>query len=84
MPPKKKTTPVKPPERSSMLVVEREDLYFRTSNLKELVKGFVKKGDLDYLKGELMNELTGELDKRMEGIVKTLGLFNLKESMEKL
>ena len=28
-----------------------------------------------------MNDLTEELDKRMEGIVKTLDLFNLKESM---
>jgi hypothetical protein len=44
-----------------------------------LVKGFVKKGDLDDLKEELINELTEELDKRMEGTVKTLDLFNLKE-----
>jgi hypothetical protein len=31
--------------------------------LVELVKGFVKKGDLHDLKEELMNELTEELDK---------------------
>ena len=77
MAPKKNATPVKPPEGSSMPVVESEDLLFRTSKLEELVKGFLKKGDLDDLKGELMDEL----EKRMEGIVKTLGSFKLKESM---
>ena len=48
------------------------------SKLEELVKGFLKKGDLDDLKGELMNEL----EKRMEGTMKILDLFKLKESME--
>ena len=57
MPPKKNVTPIKPPKGSSMTVVESEDLSFQTSKLQELVKGFVKKGDLDDLKGELMNEL---------------------------
>ena len=61
-----------------MLVAESEDLSFRTSKLEELVKRFLKKGDLDDLKGELMNEL----EKRMEGIVKKLDLFKLKEIME--
>ena len=55
-----------------MPVAESEDLSFRMSKLEELVKGFVKKGDLDDLKGELMHELIEELDKIMEGIVKTL------------
>ena len=66
-----------------MPVAKSEDLSFRTSKLEELVKGFVKKGDLDDLKGELMNELTRELEKRMEGTVKTLDIFKLKESMDK-
>ena len=48
------------------------------SKLEELVKGFLKKGDLDDLKEELMNEL----EKRMEGKMKTLDVFKLKESME--
>ena len=61
-----------------MPVAESEDLYFWMSKLEELVEGFLKEGDLDDLKGELMNEL----EKRMEGIVKTLYLFKLKESME--
>ena len=61
-----------------MPVAQSEDLYFQTSKLGELVKGFVKKGDLDYLKGELMNEL----EKRMEGTSKILDLFKLKESMQ--
>ena len=43
-----------------------------------MVKGFLKKGDLDDLKGKLMNEL----EKRMEGTMKILDLFKLKESME--
>ena len=78
MPSKTNTTLVKPPDGSSMPIEESEDLSFWMSKLEELVKGFLKKGDLDYLKGELMNEL----EKRMEGIVKTLDLFKLKESME--
>jgi hypothetical protein len=82
MPLKKNATPVKPLEGSSMLVAKSEDLSFRTSKLEELVKGFVKRGDLDDLNGELMNELTKELDKRMEGTVKTHDIFKLKESME--
>ena len=51
MPPKKNATPVKPLEGSSMQVAESEDLSFQTSKLEELVKGFVKKGNLDDLKG---------------------------------
>lgn len=60
-----------------MSIAESEDLSFRMSKLEEFVKGFLKKGDLDDLKGELMNEL----EKRMEGIVKTLDLFKLKKIM---
>ena len=59
-----------------MMVAESEDLSFRTSKFEELDKGFVKKGGLDYLKGEL--------EKRMEGIVKTLVILKLKESMDKI
>ena len=55
MAPKKNATLVKPPKGSSMPVAESEDLSFRMSKLEELVKGFVKKGDLHHLKGELMN-----------------------------
>ena len=83
MPSKKNATPVKPLEGSSMPVAESVDLSFQTSKLEELVKGFVKKGDLDYLKRELMNELIEGLDKRMEGTMKTLDIFKLKESMDK-
>ena len=56
MPLKKNATPVNPPEGSSMPVAESEDLSFWISKLEELVKGFSKKGVLDDLKGELMNE----------------------------
>ena len=56
----KNATPDKPAEGSSMPVAESEDLSFRTSKLEELVKGFLKKGDLDDLKGELMKELKKE------------------------
>ena len=51
MPPKKNATPAKPTEVSSIPIAESEDLSFRTSKLEELVKGFLKKGDLDDLKG---------------------------------
>ena len=77
----KNATPVKPLEGSSMTIEESEELYFWMSKLEENVKGFVKKCDLDDLKGELMNDFTEELDKRMERTVKTKDLFNLKESM---
>ena len=78
MPLKKNDTLVKPLEGSYMPVKESEDLSFRMSKLEELVKGFLKKGDLDDLKGELMNEL----EKRMEGTVKILDLFKLKGNMK--
>jgi methionyl-tRNA synthetase len=54
MPPKKNATPIKPLEGSSMLVAKSESLYFRMSKLEELVKGFVKKSDLDDFKAEFM------------------------------
>ena len=63
-----------------MSVAKSEDLSFWTSKLEELVKGFLKKGDLNDLKGELMNEL----EKGMEGIVKTQDLFKLKEIIEQI
>jgi hypothetical protein len=55
MPLKTNATPVKPPKGSSMPVAESKDLSFQMSKLEEL-----KKGDLDDLKGELMNELKKE------------------------
>ena len=41
-----------------------------------------KKGWFGDLKGELMNELIEELDKRIEQTMKTLDIFKLNESME--
>lgn len=62
-----------PLDDSFMTHEESDDLYFRMSKLEELVKGF--KVDLDYLEGEL--------EKRMEGSMRTFDLVNLDERLEK-
>ena len=42
MPPKKNATPMKPPEGSTMIHEESEDMSFRVSQLEENFKGMVK------------------------------------------
>ena len=62
MTPKKNATISKQPEDSSMAYEESEDMYFWLSRVENLVNGFVSKGDLE---------------KRMQGSMKTLDLVNL-------
>ena len=61
-----------------MTYEESEDMYFRLSIVESLVKGFVSKGDF--------NNLKGELEKSMQGLVKMLDLYNshtrIEEKME--
>ena len=42
MPPKKNSTPVKPPEGSTMIHAESEDMSFRVSQLEKKFKGMVR------------------------------------------
>lgn len=67
-------TPIKPLEDSSMTHEESDDLYFCTSKLEELFKGFGRKVDLDDLKEEL--------EKRSEGSMRMVGLVSLEKKME--
>ena len=46
MPSKKNATPVKPPEGSTMIHEESEDMSFRVSQLEKNFKGMVKTLDL--------------------------------------
>jgi predicted RNA-binding protein len=57
-----------------MIHKESEDISFWVSQLEDLVKGFVRRVDLENLKKEL--------EKQMEGLVKTLDLDNLKIQIE--
>jgi hypothetical protein len=52
---------------------ESEDMSFRVSQLKGLVKGFVSKGDLD----KSMYNLRKYLEKGLAGFVKKIDLANL-------
>ena len=74
MPPNKNATPSKHPEDSSMTYEESEDMQFKLSWIESLVKGFVSKGDLEKVK----NKLRGDLEKSMQGSMKTLDLANLQ------
>ena len=56
-----------------MTYEESEDMSFNLSKLEGLVKGFVSKGDLD----KIINNLREDLEKSMQGSVKTLDLTNL-------
>ena len=47
-----------------------EDMAFRLSRVESLVKGFLSNGDL--------NNLKGDLEKSMQGLVKTVDLTNLQ------
>ena len=69
MPPNKNATLAKHPEDSFMTYKESEDMSFQLSQVESLVKGFVSKGNL--------NNLEGDLEKSIQGSVKTLDLANL-------
>ena len=53
---------------------ESEDMSFRLSWVESMVKGFVSKGDLE----KSINRLRGDLEKSMQGLVKTWDLANLQ------
>ena len=53
---------------------ESEDMSFQLSLIESLVKGFVSKGDSD----KSINNLRGDLDKSMQGSMKTWDLDNLQ------
>lgn len=65
-------------EDSSMTHEESEYMSFWVSQLEGLVKGFVSKRDLE----KSMDDLKGDLDKRIKGSMTTLNLFNLEERLE--
>ena len=69
MPPKKNDAPVKPPEGSTMIHEESEDMSFRVSQLEHNFKGMEKKLE------ESMEKNMGNMKQRME---------KLEESMEKI
>ena len=57
-----------------MTYEESEDMSFRLSRVKSLVKIFASKGELD----QSINKLRGYLEKNMQGLVKTSDLANLQ------
>ena len=61
-----------------MTYEESEDMSFRLSKVESLVKGFASKGDLD----QSINKLRGDLEKNMQGSVKTSDLDNLHTQIE--
>ena len=61
-----------------MTYEESEDMSFRLSQVESLVKGFVSKGELD----QSINKLRGDLEKNMQGSVKTWDLDNLQTQVE--
>ena len=52
---------------------ESEDMSFRLSQEESLVKGFASKGELD----KSVNNLRGDLEKSMQGSMKTWDLDHL-------
>ena len=80
MPPKKNATPMKPPEGSTMIHEESEDMSFRVSQLEKNFKGMVKTLDLYNMENKLeesMETNMGNLEKNMGNMEK-----KLEESME--
>ena len=76
MPPKKNATPVKPPEGSTMIHEESEDMSFRVSQLEKNFKEMVKTLDLCNMEKKLEENMEmnmGNMEKKME---------KLEESME--
>ena len=73
MPPKKNATLAKHPKDSSVTFDESEDMSFRLCWMEGLVKGLVSKGELD----QSISKLRGDLEKSMQGSVKTGDLANL-------
>ena len=57
---------------------ESEDTSFRLSQVEGLVKGLVSKGELD----QSINKLRGELEKKMQGLVKIGDLANLQTQIK--
>ena len=77
MPPNKNATPAKQLEDSSMTFAESEDMSFHLSRVESLVKGFVSKGELD----QGINKLKEDLEKNMQGSMKTFYLGRIEERM---
>ena len=78
MPLKKNATPVKPPEGSTMIHEEIEDMSFRVSQLEQKFKGVVKTLDLCNMEKkweESMETNMGNMEKKME---------KLEERMERI
>ena len=78
MPPKMNATLVKPPEGSTMIHEESEDMSFRVSQLEKNFKGMVKTLDLCNMEKKLeesMETNMGNMEKKME---------KLEESMERI
>ena len=57
---------------------ESEDMSFWLSRMEGLVKGLVSKGELD----QSISKLRGDLEKNMQGSVKTRDLANLQTQLE--
>ena len=78
MPSKKNATPLKPPEGSTMIHEESEDMSFRVSQLEKNLKRMVKTLDLYNMEKKLEESMEtdmGNMEKKME---------KLEESMERI
>ena len=63
MPPKKNATPIKPPEDSTMIHEESEDMSFRVSQLEQNFKGMVKTLDLYNLEKRIQKKLKENMER---------------------
>jgi hypothetical protein len=84
MPPKKNSTPVKPPEGSTMIHEESQDMSFRVFQLEKKFKGMVRTPDLYNMEKKLeegMEMNMGNLEKKLETNMGNMEK-KLEESME--
>ena len=84
MPPKNNATPVKPPEGSTMIHEESEDMSFRVSQSEKNIKGMVRTLDLYNMEKKLeenMETNMGNLEKKLEESMET-NMGNLEKKLE--
>ena len=82
MPLKKNVTLVKPPEGSTLIHEESEDMSFRMSQLEKNFKGVVKTLDLYNMEKKLETNM-GDIEKKLEESIET-NMGNMEKKMEKL
>jgi hypothetical protein len=81
MPPKKNATRMKPPEGSTMIHEESEDMSFRVSQLEKNFKGMVKTLYLCNKEKKLEESMEMKMEKLEESMETNMG--NMEKKMEK-